>query len=172
MGMFVNLLLILPTLFTSDSEIVGSLDNLVVSEPSTIKSPDTDLNTVESPSIDLNTTLSSNSNSFDSNPKKGSNTVNSTAADLISLESKKEEFLDIIKKSSKKTFVLDYDGKLTPKVRSTAPPIPTDRIKTILKNLSDKNIRVIISTGRSKSNTQEWFSEPHFELIAEQWLSS
>merc|ERR1712080_266324 len=44
---------------------------------------------------------------------------------------------------------------------------PNDRIKELLKSLTSKNIRVVLTTGRSKKNTQEWFPETEIEIFAE-----
>lgn len=70
--------------------------------------------------------------------------------------------------ASKRLLLLDYDGTLSPLADHYAQATPPKALKTLLERLTtdDKNEVVLIS-GRSRKDLQEWFGDMQVNLIAE-----
>ena len=70
--------------------------------------------------------------------------------------------------TSKRLLLLDYDGTLTPHADHHSHAVPPKKLLRLLESLSgdDKNEVVLIS-GRSRDDLQEWFGDININLIAE-----
>ncbi len=70
--------------------------------------------------------------------------------------------------SSKRLFVLDYDGTLIPLQKSPELAVPDDEIIEILKSLSvTSGSEVIVISGRGKDFLEKWFGDLNISLVAE-----
>lgn len=70
--------------------------------------------------------------------------------------------------ATKRLIVLDYDGTLTGIVRHPQLAAPSQQIKQLLTDLSDDPCnRVVIVSGRTKDELENWFGDINIELVAE-----
>ncbi|MFO0920469.1 MAG: bifunctional alpha,alpha-trehalose-phosphate synthase (UDP-forming)/trehalose-phosphatase [Candidatus Saccharimonadales bacterium] len=82
----------------------------------------------------------------------------------------RKQILNDYKKAKSRLILLDYDGTLKEftKYPSSKFSMPTPRIRKVLKELSkDKNNRVVIVSGRSRSSMETFFRNMNLSLIAE-----
>lgn len=71
-------------------------------------------------------------------------------------------------RAQKRLLLLDYDGVLRPFVNNPALATPTPQIRQLLEHLSDNPLNeVVIISGRSKAQLQDWFGDLPIALIAE-----
>lgn len=83
-------------------------------------------------------------------------------------EANRSQMAECSKKASKKLILLDYDGTLTPIVRDPAAAVPSDRLKKVLKELSDRSdTSVWIISGRDMKFLDKHLSEFKINLSAE-----
>ncbi|MPZ75413.1 MAG: bifunctional alpha,alpha-trehalose-phosphate synthase (UDP-forming)/trehalose-phosphatase [Deltaproteobacteria bacterium] len=93
-------------------------------------------------------------------------------ATLLSPKARRE-VIDRYKKSRRRGLFLDYDGTLTPLVRSPAMAKPDDMRLGLLRSLaSDPANDIVITSGRDRHSLQEWFGDLRVGLVAEHgaWL--
>lgn len=70
--------------------------------------------------------------------------------------------------SSKRLLLLDYDGTLVPHTEHYAHAAPPKKLVQLLERLSgDPKNEVVLISGRSKDDLQEWFGAANINLIAE-----
>jgi trehalose 6-phosphate synthase/phosphatase len=78
------------------------------------------------------------------------------------------ELKSLYKKAKKRLIILDYDGTLVPIVKTPELAIPDKKLIETLKLLSsDKQNKVVISSGRDSDFLDKWFSELDLNLAAE-----
>lgn len=71
-------------------------------------------------------------------------------------------------KSNKRLLLLDYDGVLREFVNDPAAAKPTPAVRKILKRLSENSANdVVVISGRSKQELDQWFGHMHVALAAE-----
>jgi trehalose 6-phosphate synthase/phosphatase len=72
------------------------------------------------------------------------------------------------KDSSKRLFLLDYDGTLSPYTRDYTKAGPSDELISLLKRLSAKdNNEVVLISGRGKPELENWFGDLRINLVSE-----
>ena len=84
-----------------------------------------------------------------------------------------QEFLTKYQKASKAILFLDYDGTLKPFADRPEKATPNPEIQEILKNLAAvPGNRVVLISGRTKENLEQWFGGLGIDLVAEHgiWL--
>lgn len=70
--------------------------------------------------------------------------------------------------SSKRLLLLDYDGTLQPHAEHYSHAEPSKRLLQLLNQLaSDEKNEVVLISGRSKDDLQDWLGDMHVNLIAE-----
>ncbi|HEY1064345.1 MAG TPA: bifunctional alpha,alpha-trehalose-phosphate synthase (UDP-forming)/trehalose-phosphatase [Candidatus Saccharimonadales bacterium] len=70
--------------------------------------------------------------------------------------------------SSKRLLLLDYDGTLVPHANHHAHATPPKKLIRLLEKLSsDPKNEVVLISGRSSQDLQEWFGDTNINLIAE-----
>lgn len=78
------------------------------------------------------------------------------------------EIKGLYKKAKKRLIILDYDGTLVPIVKTPDLAIPNKKLIETLKLLAtDKQNRVVISSGRDSDFLDKWFSELDLDLASE-----
>jgi trehalose 6-phosphate synthase/phosphatase len=78
-------------------------------------------------------------------------------------------------KAQRRLVLCDYDGTLTPLVRTPERAKPTPSLRTLLRRLgSEPNVDVVLVSGRDKKTMEEWFGDLPVGLIAEHgaWKSN
>ncbi|MDB5169920.1 MAG: hypothetical protein JWN82_316 [Candidatus Saccharibacteria bacterium] len=72
------------------------------------------------------------------------------------------------KVTSKRLLLLDYDGTLMPHTEHYSHAAPPKKLLHLLESLSnDEKNEVVLISGRSKGDLQEWFGNANINLIAE-----
>jgi trehalose 6-phosphate synthase/phosphatase len=80
----------------------------------------------------------------------------------------RERMFQNFKKASYRIFFLDYDGTLAPHMLNPQDVMPDKQLLDTLERLAIKrNIRVVIISGRSPANMEEWFGQLPVDLVAE-----
>lgn len=70
--------------------------------------------------------------------------------------------------ASKRLLLLDYDGTLQPLTDDYTQAKPAKKLIEILEDLAaDRKNEVVVISGRSQQDLQEWFGNMHINLVAE-----
>ncbi|MFT8358613.1 trehalose-phosphatase [Bifidobacterium aquikefiri] len=70
--------------------------------------------------------------------------------------------------AKKRLLLLDYDGTLTPLVRTPERAKPTHGLRALIRRVaSDSAVKLVIVSGRSHETMDEWFGDLPVSLIAE-----
>jgi trehalose 6-phosphate synthase/phosphatase len=79
-----------------------------------------------------------------------------------------DKILSNYRLSSKRLLLLDYDGTLEPHAEHYTHANPPAKLLHLLERLSgDEKNEVVLISGRSKDDLQEWFGNTNLNLIAE-----
>lgn len=82
--------------------------------------------------------------------------------------SRQDKLLNSYTLSSKRLLLLDYDGTLQPHADHHSQAKPPKRLHDLLNTLSaDEKNEVVLISGRSCDDLQEWFGDTNVNLIAE-----
>src|SRR5262249_30358260 len=80
----------------------------------------------------------------------------------------REKMISGFKNAAHRILFLDYDGTLAPIAPTPQQAIPDKQLLDILEQLATKkNTHVVIISGRSRSNMEEWFGHMPLNLVAE-----
>jgi trehalose 6-phosphate synthase/phosphatase len=78
------------------------------------------------------------------------------------------EIVSVFEKSSKRLFLLDYDGTLSPFAKLPAEAVPSDKLKRLITQLvADKRNECVIISGRDQYTLEKWFRHLPVTLVAE-----
>lgn len=85
----------------------------------------------------------------------------------------KEKIFKAYSEAKSSLLLIDYDGTLVPIQKEASEAIPTSEVFTLLKNLKqNKSTQVVIVSGRSHQELDNWFKEKTDLLIAEHGIWS
>jgi trehalose 6-phosphate synthase/phosphatase len=88
-------------------------------------------------------------------------------AKLLSPQARRT-IIEQYKKSRRRAFFMDYDGTLTPLVKSPAMAKPDESRLALLRSLAaDPANDIIITSGRDRQTLQQWFGDLKVGLVAE-----
>lgn len=94
--------------------------------------------------------------------------TDSSLADKRLLTSQRETMLTQWSKSDRRLLLCDYDGTLTPLMRTPERAKPNRALLNLLKRVgNDPNADLVIVSGRSHETMEEWFADLPVGLIAE-----
>ena len=78
------------------------------------------------------------------------------------------EIVKVFQRSSKRLFLLDYDGTLSPFAKLPAEAIPSEKLQQVISQLcADKRNECVIISGRDQDTLERWFEPLAVTLVAE-----
>lgn len=81
---------------------------------------------------------------------------------------KQRDVIEAYRRSTARLLLLDYDGVLMRFHRNFADAEPTEKLMKLLSRLTaDQRNTVVVISGRTKADLQEWFGDSKVRLVAE-----